>query len=303
MNHPQEWYDLRRSGITGSDIGAIINVSKFKSPMSVYIDKLQLTDIEEPMNDAMHFGNLLEDIVAEEYSRRSGNKVMIEPETLRHPDYPLMLGNIDRWIGNKDAVLECKTTGFFNKDDWGPEGTDIVPATYLTQVAWYVAICDVPYAELAALAGGNQFRIYRYERNKEFEEKLIEIAHQFWENHILAQVPPDDGTIYDIAKLYPRDNGKKMVADGADLDKLIELRELKGYKKELDQRIKDLQADIQAQMKDFSYIVDQHDNVLASWRLSNPRSRFDSNALKEDHPDLYEKYLQDIRATRTFLIK
>jgi len=64
-----------------------------------------------------------------------------------------------------------------------------------------------------------------------------------------------------------------------------------------------LQADIQAQMKDFSYIVDQHDNVLASWRLSNPRSRFDSNALKEDHPDLYEKYLQDSRATRTFLIK
>lgn len=303
MNHPQEWYELRRSGITGSDIGAILNVSKFKSPMSVYIDKLQLCDIEEPMTDAMHFGNLLEDIVAEEYSRRSGNKVMIEENTLRHKDHDFMLGNIDRWIGNKEAVLECKTTGFFNKNDWGPEYSDIVPASYLCQCAWYVAICDVPYAELAALAGGNQFRIYRYERNKEFEEQLIEIAHNFWHNHILAQVPPDDGTIYDIAKLYPRDNGQSLRLSGDQLDKLYELRELKNYKKELDKRIKDLQTDIQAQMKEFSYITDEHDNVLASWRLSNPRSRFDANALKEEHPDLYEKYLHNGRPSRTFLIK
>ena len=36
----EDWLDWRRRGIGGSDVGAICGISKYKSPIDVYLDKI-----------------------------------------------------------------------------------------------------------------------------------------------------------------------------------------------------------------------------------------------------------------------
>ena len=47
MSH-EEWLEQRRQGIGGSDAGAVIGVNKWRSPYTVYCDKLgKLPPIED----------------------------------------------------------------------------------------------------------------------------------------------------------------------------------------------------------------------------------------------------------------
>jgi predicted phage-related endonuclease len=96
--------------------------------------------------------------------------------------------------------------------DWGEEGTDQLPESYLIQSAWYAAVCDVPKVDIAVLIGGQDFRIYTYHRNKEFEDKLIKIACNFWYNHIEKRIPPKCSSLADTFNLFPVGNHKELTA-------------------------------------------------------------------------------------------
>ncbi len=192
MEKTKEWHDRRRQGITGTGIGAICGLNRYQTPLDVYLEKIgEIDHTTQHYSDAMRFGNLLEPVVADEYARRVGVEVLEECEILEHKDHKFMLGSIDRWVGqDKGFILECKTARFISKE-WGQQYTDEIPASYLCQVAWCVAICDVPKADIAVLFGGQEFRIYTYERNIEFEDKLIKIADNFWNNNVLKRIPPE----------------------------------------------------------------------------------------------------------------
>ena len=65
------WLKERKTYIGGSDIGAILGLSTFKSALDIYLSKT--TDaIDEATSEAAHWGTVLEDVVAKEYSERTG---------------------------------------------------------------------------------------------------------------------------------------------------------------------------------------------------------------------------------------
>ena len=99
----------------------------------------------------MRWGTLLEDAIAKAYSQDTGLTVSEEPNVLYHPEYPFLGANIDRWVGDKEYILECKTAGFTKGKEWGEVGSDQIPESYLVQVAYYGAICDVPKVDIAKL--------------------------------------------------------------------------------------------------------------------------------------------------------
>ena len=302
MQHSKEWHELRRKGITGSDVGIIIGVSKWSSPLELYMRKLDMLH-EQEMTKRMYYGNRLESFIAEEYSIASNNKVTIEENTLVHKDNPLMIGNIDRWIGDKEAILECKNVGMFAKDEWGEQYTDQIPDVYKCQIAWYVAICDVPYAELAAFGSGNELRIYRYERDLDFERSIIEACMGFWHNHIVKQIPPQQGSSSDFNKLYPIDDGSSLLVTDEQVELIQQLKELQDYKKELAVAMEDIQTTLQSQLGDSTFLVDTYDNVLVTWKTAAETKRLDSAKLKEENPDIYKKYIKVTDGIRRFLLK
>ena len=44
----QEWMDMRKSGIGGSDASAILGLSPWKSPMDIWLDKKEFLSLKMP---------------------------------------------------------------------------------------------------------------------------------------------------------------------------------------------------------------------------------------------------------------
>ena len=149
----EEWLNYRRKGIGGSDVGAICGLSKWRSPYAVYLAKLDQLPYE-PQTQSAHFGDMLEEIVAQEFTKRTGKKVRKKNKMLRHPEHDFMLANIDRMVVGERAFLECKTTSAYNYKEW--EG-DNIPETYMLQIQHYMAVLDYEYCYIACLIGGNNF--------------------------------------------------------------------------------------------------------------------------------------------------
>jgi putative phage-type endonuclease len=303
MNKSKEWYQRRRQGITGSDIGAICFLNPYRSPLEVYLDKVSEEEQQDISSEPIYWGNRLEDVIADEYAIRQNVKVSVEPNILQHKEYDFILGSIDRWVNDGECILECKTIGSRLINQLGEVGTDQIPSYWLAQVAWYVAITDTPKADIAVLAAGQDFRIYTYERNRELEDKLIKIACNFWSNHIEKRIPPKCVNTRDTFNLFPQSNYQEIVAESNIMEKLQELKGAKEEESRIQSTIEKLKTDIQEFMRDYDVLIDNQGNVIATWKNTAPRSLVNVNKLKEMFKDAYEQCLNTGKQTRMFLIK
>ncbi len=104
----------RKKGIGGSDVAAILGFSPYKSPYQLWLDKTGRSERKESQNESAHFGNLLEDVVAKEFSRRSGMKVqrVTQQLSLENIGESWAIGNIDR------AVINPKIAGRVFFKEW-----------------------------------------------------------------------------------------------------------------------------------------------------------------------------------------
>lgn len=297
----QEWLNERKTYIGGSDVASIIGVSPWKTSLELYQEKIN--GITENDNNYTEWGTLLEPIVADMYSKKTGNKVAEPIGLIRHKEYPFLAANIDRFVNGGEYILECKTAGFPMRSQWGEEGTDDIPQSYYSQVAYYAAIADVPKVDIAVLIGGNDFRIYRYMRNREVEDKLLQIAINFWNNHILTKTPPEASSLNDLDLLYPKSNGSEIILSGEVLNDIEKYKALKAQIKELEKETIYLQGSIKKFMQDNELLVDTEGQVYATWKTGKVRETLDTKKLQSEHQDIYQQYLKESKASRVLRLK
>lgn len=308
MENKQKWLMERKNYIGGSDLGAIAGLNPYRTALDVYLDKTS-DDIREETNSAMRWGNLLEDVVAKAYKEDigTGKEVWESDRPIFHTEHRFLAANIDRWVGKRkdirEYILECKTAGFNKNKEWGEAGTDQIPESYLVQVAYYASICNVPKVDIAVLIGGQDFRIYTYERNKELEEKLIKIACNFWYNHIEKRVPPKCVNTRDTFNLFPQSNHHEIVAEDNIMEKWEALKSIRQEEERIQSTIEKLKVEIQEFMRDYEVLRDVNGNVIATWKNTAPKVCFDLKKLKEKFKEVYEECISDTRQSRMFLIK
>ena len=85
-----EWLRLRKSGIGGSDAGAICGVNPYSSAMKIYKDKIS-DDTEELNSEAVRIGNDLENYVARRFMESIGLKVRKSNFMYRSLEHPFMI--------------------------------------------------------------------------------------------------------------------------------------------------------------------------------------------------------------------
>jgi putative phage-type endonuclease len=285
MDDRQEWLAQRRTGIGGSDVAAILGLSRWKSPLDVYLDKTgQAASTAE--TEPMRWGTLLEPVILAEFSRRTGVTVEKPRDIIRDPGFPWMLASLDGWAPELEAVVEVKTAR--TSDGWGDDGSGEIPAYYQTQVAHYMAVTGATIAFVPVLIGASEFRVYQVERDEVLIRDMVEAERVFWHDHVLAGVPPEPVNAADAARLWSRDSGETIEVAGEVADDVEELRHLKAQAKEIEERIGSIEDRLKVAFRDASAIA-YGGKTLATFKAQT-RKGFDSKALVAAHPDLAEQF-------------
>ena len=293
-----EWLAYRRKGITGTDIGALLGVSPFKSAFGVYADKIYGDRIDE--TEAMRLGNFMEEPIVRYWQQQhKGRKIKKVNAVLQHASTDIALGDIDRLIMKPQEVLEAKLVGGYKLGDW-EDGK--VPPHYEAQVMWYLYVTGLDVAHFAALIGGTQFVERTVERNDKIIEAMVEVADNFWRNHIEKnQAPALDGmdkTSDMLQRLFNKP--QKVIVDIPDAAPWItQYEQAKEEEKEAKRKKQEAQNNIQYSLKDAESGV--CNNYQLNWK-SVTSNRVDTKMLKEKFPQVYQAVVKE-QTSRRFTLK
>ena len=274
----------RRTGLGGTDAAAILGLSPWRTPLQVWREK---TGQEQPSveTDAMRWGQLLEDVVAEEYARQTGRKIRRVRRTLRHPTVRVALAHLDREIVADDkgpGVLEVKTT-WARTDEWGEEGTDEVPAGYAAQVTHYLAVTGRRWGEIAVLwLRERRLGVYRIEPEPDVLRGLLEYEQEWWERHVEAGVPPEPRSTAEAASLWPQSVAEQVVADRELESAAARLAAVRAQIRACREEEERLRLQLQKALGAAEELVAPDGRVLATWKTAKPSRVIDWGGVVEE---------------------
>ena len=322
MLNNQDFTRDRHLYIGGSDIGAILGLSPYRTPLEVWMDKTGRST-NEANNLAIRFGNFAEDFVANEYALQTQSSLLHYPKPIPHPKYPHLVGHVDRFVmpsalldqSNQYELfdekgvccaahlLECKTANPFNQSQWGESGTNQVPLPYLVQCLWYLAITNLERADLAVLFSNQDFRIYSIARDLELEQMMIDKALFFWNNYVLSDIAPPAKCEADYQHLYPIEaKGKSTQADSDLFEMILRLNEVQEEIKTKESEVGHIKEAVMAKMQDCE-TLSYEGITLATWKQPKASIRFDSKRFSQEYPQLYSQYQNPVNTSRRLVIK
>lgn len=282
--------EVRRKGIGASEAGAILGVDKYRTPLDIYLQKInpesqQYYEQSEPA----YWGNALEKIILEEYIKRTKANVFYDLETSFSKAHPFMLCHLDGLTDDGQCIVECKTASAYVASEWGDEGTDEIPDSYKIQVHHQMIVTGIYWADVPVLLGGNKFRIYTVQYDPELAKIIINKEKDFWNNHVLKEIPPEPITMSDIDTLFAIDDGSTTIADKIALDAYYERKALDIDIKLLNEAKEQANMAIKGAMGNASILTDEFGKPLATWKNQTTKL-LNQKALKNEAPDLYDSF-------------
>lgn len=294
MTDRSEFLTARQSGIGGSDIAAVLGLSRYKTPLDIYLAKTA-PEAQQENAEHLYWGHALEAPIINRFREETGFAVQPQPPTARHPQHEWAIANADALItgadGKPEGILEIKTSSAFKSREWGADDTDEIPLEYIAQVQWYMGIFDVDYGYLAVLIGGNRYKHYRLNLDRELFAAMLEKARAFWHGHILAGIPPEPQNSDDVQRLFPQDDGAAAEADTETLAAYNELKHLKAQAAELKSEIEAREELLKTKIGSRA-VMQLEGSPLFTWKAQN-RQSFDSKAFKSEYPELYARFVRN----------
>ena len=300
LNLPKEdWLRYRKCGITGTDAGSILGLNPYRSAFQVYHDKTSDT-IENIDNEAMRQGRDLEEYVAQRFTEATGLKVRRANAIYQSEEHPLLLADFDRLIVGQKAGLECKTVSPFSADKWA-DGK--IPAHYMAQVNHYLAVSGFDCWYIAALIFGKELVIHKIISDRAVLDNLIAEEEHFWKYNVMPEIPPaptgSEGDTQQINQMYA-DADKDKTADLNPVRSLLDKRqELSDQIEQLEQEKTAIEQQIKLKMQDAAYGTAPGYKV--SW-VSSESKRVDSQRLKKEQPDIFNRYSKNVSSRRFTII-
>jgi len=208
----EDWHQLRRNAISASEIAAVLGISPWATPFSLYYAKKD--DWRIPVTEAMEMGHRLEPVVADLLFERL---VDVQDQAVDlaktgtwqadSPDWALATPDrlAVRWDGSgPNENVELKTTTVY--DDWGPDESDEIPVHYRAQVQWQMYCTGLQRTHVGVLFKGNHFRHYVVDRDETDIQSMLAAADLFMQRLRDGNPPPVDGseaTLDTLKRLHP----------------------------------------------------------------------------------------------------
>lgn len=275
--HADEWFQLRRQGITATDIAPITgNDNMFgHTAFTVYWTKVE--DLRRDPNKAMQSGLDWQDKTLE-LAYRQGRELYGDrwgdlklPGLLSRVDAPWQLASPDGTVferGMGVVPIECKTTNKY--EIWGPEGTDQIPTAYQCQVKWQMQVLGAPIGYVAALMPNRQVRLYVIPADPDIAW-LVEQADAFRTEYLIPENPPmaiGTGAELSVMKRVQKLNpDATYTANTVLIQALTDLRHARSMQRDYKKIAESAEVRIRDQIGDAKTVVDSAGHTLATRKL------------------------------------
>lgn len=222
--HSPEWHAARAQGIGGSEVAAILGLSPWESPYSLWHAKANGW-ISDP-NPEMEWGTYLEPALLAWYRDHADDLDDLEhaPGLFVHRSRRWQRAAPDgiAWVtddtcdgGEKvPRIVEAKKAS--SDDEWGTPGTDEVPPYYRVQVVWYMDVLGIETADLVVSNLGRSPEVYRVTYDPAEARLLRGHAAAFWRSLRHGVMPDLDShaqTLQTVRRLHPGIDGTDFTAD------------------------------------------------------------------------------------------
>ena len=297
----EDWLEYRKQGIGGSDASVVCGISRYKSPMELWLEKTDQLPYQEA-GEAAYWGTQLEALVRAEFTKRTGIEVNIVNQLLKSEEHPFMLANLDGVCEHPDygaCIFEAKTASAYKAGEWD----NAIPDEYMLQLQHYMAVTEYKGAYIAVLIGGNTFRWQFVERDEELISMLIKLEADFW-GHVKNRTPPpldgSDASAKFIAERFPDSTPQSKISLPDTASSLLAQYD------EACEQLETVTAKKQKAENLLKEMLGEHEtgtsgSRIISWK-SITQERLDSKTLKAEHPTLYQKYVNKT-SYRRFSVK
>lgn len=265
-----EWHGFRAQGIGASEMAAVLSLSPWASPWSLWAAKLGWLPKREP-SDKMQFGHRIEPVVADWFTEQTGLHVARPDQGVEmmcaNPDRPWLRATPDG-IVTEDEPSKTQIS-FWLETDWEPLGGfemkydsqskrwPRIPLHYQVQGQAQMAVTGWDRVWFAVLHGW-RLEVYELERDQADIDFMIERAERFWADHVLTGDPPPvddtDATAAALAAVYPGRTPEETIELDDDvigwLDKLAQAKKDQADAKRAGKRAS---AEIRARIGSYTY--------------------------------------------------
>lgn len=211
----------RRKYLGSSEAATVLGLNPFETLADLWLKKTGRV-VDDPPNDAMIAGNMLEPVLLRYAAEQLGQELL--PARMIVEPSGHLCANIDGELSG-NVIVEAKHTGL--TDGWGEPGTGEVPPNVAVQVSHQMFCAGAAY-ELAvipvALIVGRRlkFQIFNVPRDASVVQGVAEQGMEFMDKYVRRDIRPDDfhPSLSLLAKVK-RTANKTVTLDSALFDALI----------------------------------------------------------------------------------
>jgi putative phage-type endonuclease len=271
------WLAERRTGIGGSDIAKILNISPFGTSFQLWLEKTGRHEDEIRNAGRIEWGNRLEPVILD-YWQDTHGKTLVRGKRVRHPQHAIVRATLDGCTDDGVAVVEVKNV-------------DMTPKTpqpyYQCQVLWEMLASGASEGYLLELVRGHDPVEFRFDAADpdvvEHTKTMLDLALAWWDAHVVHDNPPDP-LARDVAlvqRLFP----------AVDVDASVDLPDelvsdyLAAKEDETAASMRKDLAQTKIQMLMGSAKHGRSGMGKVSWYSVSGRETIDLSAVKKHHPD------------------
>jgi len=218
-----EWHELRRiSGITASEMAAVLGLSKYGDALLIWLLKRGLTipDAEDGGRIWLRWGNAVEPVLKEWYERETGYTGEKPDFMIQSKEYPYLCANLD-W-----ANFEIRRGADFkwveHTDGWGDNGTQDVPLDAFVQVQQQLIVSGLEVIDLYARLPHNDFRRYPITPDAYTQDRIKSGGKAFWDSVTDPNGEPPKAKDLDSAKKqFPNTTDETVALDSDEAMTLV----------------------------------------------------------------------------------
>lgn len=248
------WLKARSQYIGASDAAAIVGQNPWSSAMDVYANKL---GIDEPgeQSEPAYWGTQLEPMLLKEFTRRTSRPCESWGELLVSKERPWQACTMDGLQGLEHSDVGDSTEGGVEVKctrlawNW-KEG---IPPYVQAQIQHQYSVTGFNTISIVVFFTGNEYYQKDVPRDEQYIEFLNERELEFYDR-LKAFEPPDpddsESCRQALSRLWPQDNGERIVFPPEFTDLDSKLLGLKDEHKEIGNAIRGYENQIKAELKD-----------------------------------------------------